>query len=278
MHTVVMSSGLADPIVLGWTEQAYAFQTAARREFDKTLEHFRAARAHFEKGGDLRNALAQATDEGFALVEVGFYREAVTLLTSILVPIEAIGISRIASLARMNLGVSLARLGRLDDARNTLTKAIDGFAPGQVHRVLAINYLAITHRLAGRLDQAEQCLRAGLAAMPTPSLWDSRSTLAQVLLDQGRVQEALELVPEIQSPSVVLTSSEGGVSRQPLVRAEALWALGERQAALMEIQQAARALQTRSSQIADPETLKSYVYQVPDHARVMILKENWSSL
>ena len=271
MQAVLEESGLAQPVVLGWTEQAHAFRTAAAGQLDATLRHFRRARYWFEEGGDRRNGLAQAADEGFALVEVGLYHEAIHLLTAVVPQTESLGISRIASLARMNLGISLARVGRLNDALVTLQAAIDGFAAGQVHRVLATNYMAIAYRLAGRPEAAEGVLRTAIAAMPSQTLWDSRSTLAQVLLDQGRNAEAFELVKEPQTARVVLTSSEGGVSRQSLVKAESLWARGERQAALDALQHAVRDLQARAAQIGDPEIRQSYLQQVPDHARLLML-------
>jgi tetratricopeptide (TPR) repeat protein len=261
--------------VLGWAEQAYAFRASARFELDQALSHFENARRLFLRGGDLRNALAQATDRGFVLVEVGRYREAATWLTDLSAEIDAVGINRIASLARLNLGIAQARLGQHEAALETLHKAYEGFATGQSHRGLAAAYLALTHALAGRLDEGERLARRLAERIPEHAVWDCRSTLAQILLWQGRAEEALALVQRDVPARVVLTSSEGGISRQWLVRAEATWALGNREAAIAELERALRRLQAQADAIADPAIRHSYLHEVRDHARLLQLKTEW---
>lgn len=261
--------------VLGWAEQAYAFRSSACYELDRALNHFENARRLFLRGGDLRNALAQATDRGFVLVEVGRYREAATWLTDLSAEIDAVGISRIASLARLNLGIAQARLGQHEVALATLHKAYDGFAPGQSHRGLAAAYLALTHALAGRLDEGEHLARRLAERIPEHAVWDCHSTLAQILLWQGRAGEALALVQRDVPARVVLTSSEGGISRQWLVRAEATFALGDRAAAIAELERALGRLHAQANAIADPAIRHSYLHEVRDHARLLQLKTEW---
>jgi tetratricopeptide (TPR) repeat protein len=252
-------------------------RTDVRRELSRVLaqaEPVAMERPLSELGMDslmsieLRNALAQATDRGFVLVEVGRYREAATWLTDLSAAIDAVGINRIASLARLNLGIAQARLGQHEAALETLHKAYEGFATGQSHR-------GLTHALAGRLDEGERLARRLAERIPEHAVWDCRSTLAQILLWQGRAEEALALVQRDVPARVVLTSSEGGISRQWLVRAEATWALGNREAAIAELERALRRLQAQADAIADPAIRHSYLHEVRDHARLLQLKTEW---
>ena len=267
------SRSAAPSSLLGWSEQAQAFRCAAYHQLDRSLIHFENARRLFLRAGDLRNALAQAADRGFALVEVGRYAEAVAWLTRVVAEIDAVGIVRIASLARLNLGVAQARLARYDEALATLSKGYEGFAPGQSHRGLAAAYLALSHALAGRLDEGERIARRLNQRIPDHAVWDCRSTLAQILLWQGKAQEALSLVRADTPARVVLTSSEGGISRQWLVRVEALRALGDHDSAQQELERALTRLGAQAANIDDPAIRHSYLYGVPDHARLLQLGE-----
>ena len=85
------------------------------------------------------------------------------------------------------LGSALLQLSGVAEAESTFRRAIE-LDPTDSRPHL---WLGIGFERAGRLDEAAQCLRAGLDLQPHYGDADSRMTLAGVLKKMGRIDEAI---------------------------------------------------------------------------------------
>ena len=264
-----------DPILEGWLNQARAFHAGAWGRVDDVLHLFSQARACFLAGGDRRNAFAQLVDRGYALLEVGCHQEAQELMAGALEEMADLGLSRLLPQAQVVLATAQLRLGDHRQAIATAEQAAQAFArEGRPHfnHVRSLQVLANAHRLSGNLAEAERVARQALATADRTGtrLFDPRPALAQVLLATGRADEALALVSE-PIPRVVFSDSEGGPVAQRLVRAEALRALGQNEAARLAIHEARDFVSNIAGGIADESLRRSFLQRVPDVARILEL-------
>src|SRR5262249_14892142 len=136
-----------------------------------SLSHDEAAGDAFEQAGDLRNACQQQVNAGFELMEMGAYAEAERTFRQGLVRAERMGLETVCAMARLNLGLVLAHLGRLDEAREMESAALEKYvASGNLCKeVNSRTYLAIIESMAGHAEAAEKQARVAvdLACEPT---------------------------------------------------------------------------------------------------------------
>ncbi len=149
-----------------------------------------------------------------------------------------------------NLGYSLFKAGRLDDARNTLDNALAMIrtpttnAPRNVSiEMRTLAYLAAIKAAHGQVDQGISELTDIIQRQgdlpDTPAEASSRTLLGNVLLNQGRAQETLA-----QADTAIDLATRGRFHREQrdalTLRASALAALGQAQEALDARDQAHR--------------------------------------
>jgi predicted ATPase/predicted Ser/Thr protein kinase len=268
-----------DPAALGWFLRALGLAALYRGDSGAYLELMEAATASFTRAGDLRTACAQQVNIGFANVQLGRYEEAERVLRSMLVEAPRLGLTAIANGARNNLGIALARLGRLDEARAFEEEAAAAMRAQGDRRLWAgsLVYLATIHRLAGDLDAAERAARGALEVLggTTSARAEAAATLAEVLLAQGRVPEALASAQEATTILGALGDKAESGALAPLIHAEALAAAGERDEARRALLAARERLLARAAKIADPTLRQSFLTAVPEHARTIALAEAW---
>ncbi len=165
-------------------------------EIEKYLCWSMLASDTFERVGDLRNATIQRHNGGHASNELGAYREAERHLREVLSRAERLGIPNVLAGARNNLGFALTRLGRFDEARPLLVEAERLLEQHGDQRMRggALNHLAELELLEGNLERAEQTARQAVSVLePYPPVRaQAIATLTEVLLAQGKTDEALE--------------------------------------------------------------------------------------
>jgi eukaryotic-like serine/threonine-protein kinase len=189
------------------------------------------------------------------------------------------GLSSAAALAKHNLGLALALLGQLDEARALETDAASAFV-AQGNRRLeggARVYLATILALLGDLETADQEARlAVVVSTPSPpGKAQALATLAQVKLAKGSVAEALDAAREATELLEQLGGIDEGESLVRLVHAEAVWANGDVEGARRIVGTARERLLARAAKISDPAWRQSFLERVPENARTMALARLW---
>ncbi|HEY4121720.1 MAG TPA: serine/threonine-protein kinase PknK, partial [Byssovorax sp.] len=172
-----------------------------------------------------------------------------------------------------NRGLTLLRLGRLDDALAVeleATRQTERAYPGL--RRSCHNYLAKIHLAAGRLDDAaREAARATAPDLPGARgpLAHALATEALVAVARGEIHRAVALARRAHA----LLDDIGVISEgEPVVRlalVEALLAAGQRAEAAVAVAHARAALLARAATIGEPDLARSFLEAVPEHARTL---------
>src|SRR5262249_10735744 len=130
---------------------------------------------------------------------IGKAAAAEQVLREVVAAADRMGLQNVAATARHNLGLTLSRLGRFDEARRVEMAARDAFRASGNRRLegAALEYLAQIELDAGAAAAAELAARAALAvASAEPVLplnqAESLALVAQSLLAQARAGDALD--------------------------------------------------------------------------------------
>ena len=99
--------------------------------------------------------------------------------------------------------------------------------------------------------------------------------LTQILLATGRPREVLELAAT--PPHVEILCHSEWVHPFQLAKVEALHALGEEDTARRELAELRANILERAARIHDPEVRRSYLENIPAHARAMALSAEWGA-
>jgi serine/threonine protein kinase/tetratricopeptide (TPR) repeat protein len=272
------SLGTGDPGVVAQVAAARSARALLEGDVGGYLRFVEASRASSIEAGDLRGAVTRALNVGYAQMQVGAYAEAERALSEGLVEAERMGLKSARPYARHNLGLALARLGRLDEARAAEEEAVAAFRASGDRRLEAASrsYLATILLLGGSLDRAAE--EAGAVAgdpRAAPALRAcALATLADVRLRERRAPEALEAAREAHAILASLGGLEEGEALIRLVWAEALEA-EDAAAARAAIAEARERLLARAAKIADPALRQSFLERVPENALTLLLAERW---
>ncbi|WP_437675560.1 serine/threonine-protein kinase [Sorangium sp. So ce131] len=270
----------ADPQIAGtiaWSRAAAALFVGG--DLNRHRARLEEAIVCFDRAGDLRGGCGQRANAGFACNELGAYAEAAALLRVSLAGAERMGLRNIAASARQNLGVALARLGELAEARVVEAEAVASFAAMREPRMEGASraYLAGILLAAGDGAGAEAEARRAVEMLEVakPLLPHALATLADVLLAGGRSGEALVEARRAAEILGELGQLEEGEMLVRVVHAEALWATGDQEGARRALAEAEARLEERAGTIADPAWRASFLERVPEHARTAALRRAW---
>jgi tetratricopeptide (TPR) repeat protein len=274
------ASSADDPAVAGEIHQARGYRAHVEGDLSALLRSARLARAHFEQAGELRNAVQQQVNAGYACLEMGDHDGAEVALRSALLDAEKLGLPAVAALAKHNLGLALARQGALDEARAVEREAVvSSAAQGHVRMECGARlYLALILAETGALDLAEREARAALETAAAAPLLRPKAfaALAHVQLSRGDSALALASAKEAQRTLDDLGSIEEGEALVRLVHAEALRATGDIEASVEAILAARKSLETRAAKIGDAEHRTSFLTRIPENARTIELAIAWA--
>jgi tetratricopeptide (TPR) repeat protein len=229
----------------------------------------------FEQAGDRRGAAWVRISLGNSLNLLGAYARSAEMLRGALVDAERMGLGGVTASMKMRLGVALARLGGLDEARAAIGEAMEVCAASGYRRALGISrvHLAAVLRLGGALVEAEVEARRAIDELEVapPLLPCAHATLAQVLLSRGSLPEALRSASRAVELLESLGTIEEGESLVRLMIAEAHAANGDQEAARAAILAARERLLTCADKITDPSLRESFLACVPENARTLEL-------
>jgi tetratricopeptide (TPR) repeat protein/tRNA A-37 threonylcarbamoyl transferase component Bud32 len=268
-----------DPRAAGHIYRGRAIRALLAGNASDALSHFRAAIANLEAAGDLRGACRHMVSAGSAYLELGAYDEAEQILREALQVSERLGLVGVTAGAWHNLGMALARKGKLSDARLLEQRAVEAFAAQGDKRMEGGSrlYLASILWREGDLAAAEQeATRAIAIATSTASVRAlANAMLAHVLFTRG--ETAAALIPSRVSMRVLKESGvEEGESFVRLVNAEILYAEKDMTAAKKAISEARARVLARAEKISEPKWKKSFLERVPENARTLQLAKEWA--
>jgi tetratricopeptide (TPR) repeat protein/tRNA A-37 threonylcarbamoyl transferase component Bud32 len=268
-----------DPRAAGHIYRARGILALVKGEPAAAIAHFRAAVANLEAGGDLRAACRHMVSMGSVFLELGAYDQAEQTLREALQTSERLGLAGVTAGAWHNLGMALARKGKLSEAQSLENAAIEAFAAQGDKRMEAASrlYLASIFWRQGELDEAEREAKAAmLVGSGTASVCAAaHAMIAHLLLARGHPAEALG--PARDAMKILRESGgiEEGESFIRLVHAEALEGTRDRAGARMAIAEARQRLRARADKIAEPVWRRAFLDRVPENARTLQLAQEW---
>jgi tetratricopeptide (TPR) repeat protein len=264
-----------DAQVSAQIEQVRGIRASYAGDLGACLERCVAALDAFEQCGDLRNACTVRTNLGFVFEELGDFEGAEESLRAALAGANRMGLHDLATVALNNLGIALAYLGDLAEARRLEQSAADAFRKqgdprmeGVARTCLAkIALLSRDHATAER----EARVAVDLLGVAPPLKASAEAVLARALLGQGRDAEALAAAASAHATLEVLGALEEGESLVRLVYAEAVGRAGTKEEYEHAIAWARERLAARAARISDRSWRERFLHNVPDNARTIEL-------
>jgi hypothetical protein len=184
---------------------------------------------------------------------------------------------------RQYLAALLAEHGRddeLDEARE-LARAVDALA-GQVnaYRALGLISVALLALRDGDLDQAEAVAReahTGMHSLGIASLFPHVDRTLLLVLARRRAAETGALADEALAH--VRAGGPFGLMELPLrlAAAEAHASVGRHDAARAGLVEAIAVLRRRQARIPDAHMQRQFASEIPEHARLIRLAEEWGA-
>jgi tetratricopeptide (TPR) repeat protein len=265
------------PRAQAWLHVLRANEALFRGDLGAYLAEVRAARGRFLEVGALRRTVTEAVNVGYALLELGAHPEAHDILHAAVLEADQLGLTDISLMARHNLGRVLARLGRIDEARRVEREAALAFGErGDVRmeggsRVYLAAILAQGDDVALAEEEARNAV-ALLADVPTLMPY-ALARLGRILLETGRVDEALEMAERSRDAAKALGAVEEGEALVRLVHARALHAAGRSDEARDAIREARARVEERAGHIGDATLRASFLENVPENVETFAFAE-----
>jgi tetratricopeptide (TPR) repeat protein len=267
-----------DPAVDAWMHRGREVQAAIDADELRELAAIRDAAACFEAAGDDRSAGMQRTNVACMLVRLGANAEAERELRTVLTTARRLAVAPLEAAALQNLGVALLRQGSLHEARAAEEQAVRSFGAQGDRRMEcgARVYLARIHLASGAVGEAESEARCALVLAAAPALEVyCRAVLAHVELALHRSTAALALAEQATALLAHAERGSEGEALALLIRAEALYATGDRAAAAAAVKHARARLEDRARAIGDTALRASFLEGIPEHARTVALAAAW---
>ncbi len=277
---LVQDSPLSDQhaLVCAWRDVVYAELATHAGDVSVYLAHTEAATEHFTFAGDVRNACLQWHNYGNALMQLGAYERAEIVFREVLDLAEPMQLNLVPG-ALANLGFTLSRIGALDTAWQVESEALRrcGEQGNRRFEAVASIYLALILAMQRDLEAAVQLARAGvtLAATSPPTLAQAHAVLSAMLLLRDESTEALAEARKAMELLDRLGGVEEGEALIRLMLMSALAREGDTKAACEAAQEARDRLQLRADRIANPSWRRSFLSDVPEHARTLELAAQW---
>lgn len=270
----------SDPIALAWICCSKSWR--ALRDGDLGECHALDSKIVdcFTSVGDLRHACQQRAYVGYDELILGAFARAEVSLSEAIAIAERMGIHQVTAHAQHNLGLVLARLGRLDEARKVERTAIESL-DAQGNRRLALtarNYLALIEIESGNyaegLRLVTEAIEDGGDMQSALSPYHATASMACRLAGDtagalAHSTRAIELVGLHGRP-------EEGDAAIRLAHAHALRATGAVEEAVRVIREAEAEVLASAAKIRDERWRASFLESVPENAETIALARAWT--
>lgn len=268
----------AGPFVAAWLDVAKGELALHRGDLTAYVQHVRSAAELFMSASDVRNACLQRANVGNALLLLGAYEMAVSYLKESLDVADSMQLA-LAAGAKANLGLALAREGRIDEGITTENAALAQFRKHHNVRgeAMAHVYLSRMYMMQKRLDDASRmALEAARLAVGFPSIHAYALAMAgSVELANKHREKALELAGQGMEILEALHGIEEGESLLRLVHAIALGAVGRKAEAKQRLEVARLGLLAKANRIGDERWREVYLKNDSDNAQLLSVAAQW---
>ncbi|MCK6573703.1 protein kinase [Myxococcota bacterium] len=263
-----------EPPTLAIVQRTIAARAWRRGDTPTVEAALRRALYELELHGFERLALSVRGNLGATVTELGRYDEALELLDVTVRGAARLGLVRIEAVAWHNLGHTLFRVGRLDDAFDAELTALEHFdVQGDALMAGAARcYLARIHTHQGRPAQGEQEARRaarGLSALSVPLFVLAQAALIEALLAQGRLDEACAAGAAGEAAARTVSALGEGEVLFDVLYGEALDATGATAEARLRFRRAAGRVVERAARFADPEARAAFCAGVAENAQAL---------
>ena len=272
--------GAVDPVALAWVCSARAWAALRHGDPAGSLAMDQRCEQCFTIVGDLRHACRQHANVGYGELMLGAFDRAEASLREAIAIATRMGLHQVSSQAQHNLGLALARQGKLDEGLRVETAALAAFEAQGNRRLAAaaMHYLALIELGAGNHAAAIAHARDAIAAASDKLALLSvyRGTLAWALRHAGDIPAALAEATQAMRLMEAHGRPEEGEALARLAYAEALHASGQVDEARRVIADAAQRLHDAAAMISDPELRRSFLENVPEHAHTFEHARAWA--
>jgi serine/threonine protein kinase/tetratricopeptide (TPR) repeat protein len=275
-------AGELDPLTTAQVHHVQGLRAAHAGDAGTCLRHLEAVVGAFEEAGDTRNVALERTTVAWCWAELGYFEHAANLGERNLSFCKESGIQQAITYAKVNLGYILSHCdGRLAEARRLLGEGIDECHLGGNPRLegWARAHLTWVDHQAGDHVAAEREARlaVGLLTMsPGLQAW-AMAARARALLALSQPAEALAQATQAMTILDQLGGLLQGESLPPLVRAQALHAIGDHHGATWAITDAALRVHRRAARLPVSAWRERFL-AIAENRLTLELAAAWSSL
>lgn len=268
-----------DPARWAWAYRAHATKALLGGDVGAYLAQLELAVRSFASSGDVRELTLERANLGFARSELGLYEEAEAVLREAIASAERLGLAHTVAVGTQNLGVAIAKQGRLAEGRALLEEALERFT-SQRNARMAGNTRSSLSRVWLAMGEAAKALEAGLQGvvdleLVPPLLPGALASAARARLALGETVRALDEAREAASRMVALGQVDEGEALVRLVLAEALEASGLHDEARTAIGAARERLLGRAAKLTEPAWRASFLERVEENRRTLELACSW---
>jgi tRNA A-37 threonylcarbamoyl transferase component Bud32/tetratricopeptide (TPR) repeat protein len=273
--------GELEPFVVAHLRAGRGFVSAADDDVETGLHGMSDAADAFEQAGALRSATSLQANAAYVLMLFGRYADAERRLRRAAAAAERLHLPAIVTFAKHNLGLVLGNRGLLAEAGVLEQAAVEGFRASGDGRGEggALTYLARIQLAAG--DARASALSAREAVTKLGGHQGLRAnalaTLSSACLAMGDVPGALASAGEAKAALDEAGSLEEGEALVRIAWTEALHASGDTEGARRAVIEARDSLLVRAEAIRDPELRRSFLEDVPEHARTTARAQEWGA-
>jgi len=265
-------------LVHAWADVARSEMFNQAGDPSGALPLVQSAVGYFALAGDLRNACLQRHNVGSLLAQLGAYAQAEKALREVLEVAAPMKLYLVGA-AYANLGLVLARLGKLDEAMELEIEALRlaHVAGDRRFGAVANIYFALILAQRGELDRARSAATEAIeqAAAAPPLLAYAHGVLAGILLLEEEAALALQHSRTATQIVQKLGGIEEGEIMVRLVHMSALAGTGQQQQARQTIAEARQRLLQLAKQIGSEAWRRSYLERVPENAQALSLAAQW---
>jgi len=268
-----------DPAVRARASVARSFSWLGRGEIYPALIAVSQAAAAFEQFGDLRSAANMRVNRAHLLAVLGDFATAETVVREALATSRRLGLHVVTVLGLVNLGSLLVRTGRAGEARAALHEALEQPGVQDDQRLtgsarVELAWCALLESDPATAEREAQAAVESTEGSPTIRA-QALAVLSRARLAQSDAAEALVHAEEAHALLEKYGSAEGMDPEIRVVRAEALWATGQKDAARSAIDDAREKLLDRADRIPEESLRRSFLEEVPENARTLAFAAEW---